>query len=111
MNSINLTYVYLQPSFKFRMKQEWELKESIIKSIAWNEPSNPLVFNFSTFQNDVETSVTTEHISRGTSYTSIIFLILTPSLLRVQKTLGRHGEYYTIPTSQIYQIRLGKRSS
>ena len=47
------------------MQQEWELKESIIKSIAWNEPSVPTHFNFSTFQTDVESSNTLEEVSRG----------------------------------------------
>ena len=47
------------------MQQEWLIKESIIKSIAWGEPDRPTVFDFSTFKNDVESASSKQTVSNS----------------------------------------------
>ena len=57
------------------LKQEWEIKESIIRSIAWNEPDKLTRFNLRTFKEDVNSAETMQDISNG----SLIYLYKTIS--------------------------------
>ena len=49
------------------MQQEWQIKESIITSIAWGEPEKPFVLNLSTFESDVEDAITLPLVSNSKS--------------------------------------------
>ena len=56
------SFMCLRYKLKFRMLQEWELKESIIRSIAWAEPDRKTVFNLSTFKIDVESATSKQEV-------------------------------------------------
>ena len=56
------------------MLQEWELKESIIKSIAWDEPDRRTIFNFSTFKSDVESVTSKQEVFNCESFVQMLIL-------------------------------------
>ena len=47
------------------LKQEWEIKESIIRSIAWDEPDIRFRFSLNTFKTDVENATNMKQLSNG----------------------------------------------
>ena len=48
------------------MKPEWELKEEVILSIAWERPDNPVAFDIYTIDRILQQCVTLEQTQNGT---------------------------------------------
>ena len=47
------------------MKSEWELKEEVLLSIAWDRPDNPVAFNIYTIDNTLQNCVTLLQTQNG----------------------------------------------
>ena len=47
-------------------KTEWELKEEVLLSIAWEEPTLPVAFNIQTITEMLDSCVTLEQTQNGT---------------------------------------------
>ena len=47
------------------MRQEWELKEEVILSIAWERPARLVAFDISTIDDTLLNCVTLEHTQNG----------------------------------------------
>ena len=54
-------YIY----FRINMKSEWELKEEVLLSIAWDRPESPVAFNIYTIENTLQKCVTLEQTQDG----------------------------------------------